>query len=308
MRVFVRNFNGNLVLGLVCILSLSFVGCVKNQSSQTPNSTTTTTTLPGNTDDQAQTGADDDSQTDSSNLDAVAFVDEMPATDVPHPDISPEDFEVFRDEAFGAISSCDVSEVRDLHIPDSGIKNKYGYSPLMEAIRNRDCEEGSKLEIVKHFITFVDVNEQDNNGNTALHWAVISRNKDAVSELLSHENIDINIKDQNGRTPLVKSVLGHEFRTDRLEVLKLLVANQNVAINAVDDLGKSAVMYAATLMWRPDPTKPYVGYPEAVKLLLSHPEIDLTLKDNVSGHTAFDIAELLGRSEIASLLANHPSL
>ena len=46
-----------------------------------------------------------------------------------------------------------------------------------------------------------NINSQDNNGNTALHWAVYFNNQQCIDYLLRY-NIDINIKDNNNCTAL----------------------------------------------------------------------------------------------------------
>ena len=46
-----------------------------------------------------------------------------------------------------------------------------------------------------------NINSQDNNGNTALHWAVYFNNQQSIDYLLFF-NIDINLKDNNNRTAL----------------------------------------------------------------------------------------------------------
>ena len=48
---------------------------------------------------------------------------------------------------------------------------------------------------------FLDINSRDNQGNTALHWAVYKNSKQAVDYLIYY-NIDINLTDNDGETAL----------------------------------------------------------------------------------------------------------
>ena len=49
----------------------------------------------------------------------------------------------------------------------------------------------------------LNINQQANNGWTALHWASLNGHPECVKLLLNHSDIDINITDIKGRTPLV---------------------------------------------------------------------------------------------------------
>ena len=87
----------------------------------------------------------------------------------------------------------------------------------------RDCSEFIPLLIDKG----VYINSQDKDGNTALMWASkIIKDKDsfswrgtemAVKKLLSYDNIDINIKNNNNKTALM---LAKEY--DNKDVMKIL--------------------------------------------------------------------------------------
>ena len=58
------------------------------------------------------------------------------------------------------------------------------------------------IEAVKqHLAAGTDVNTQNKNGRTALHWATVNVHKDIV-ELLINEGADVNLKDLAGETPL----------------------------------------------------------------------------------------------------------
>ena len=48
----------------------------------------------------------------------------------------------------------------------------------------------------------INVNQQDKNGNTALHYAISAKGTKRTEALIAHGNIDINIKNNLGQTPL----------------------------------------------------------------------------------------------------------
>ena len=63
--------------------------------------------------------------------------------------------------------------------------------------------QGNRLNIVTLLMEkyIFDVNKQDNQGNTALHWAVYFNNQQCIDYLL-HYNININITDNNSCTAM----------------------------------------------------------------------------------------------------------
>ena len=63
--------------------------------------------------------------------------------------------------------------------------------------------QGNRLNIIASLTEkyIFNINSRDNNGNTALHWAVYFNNQQSIDYLLRY-NIDINIKDNNNCTAL----------------------------------------------------------------------------------------------------------
>jgi ankyrin repeat protein len=70
-----------------------------------------------------------------------------------------------------------------------------------------DKDENDDCDLAKIIIdNGADLNTQDRNGNTALHYCVYYRNY-KLMELLVKEGANINIQDNNGNTPLQLSVM-----------------------------------------------------------------------------------------------------
>ncbi|OTB07210.1 hypothetical protein M426DRAFT_8938 [Hypoxylon sp. CI-4A] len=99
------------------------------------------------------------------------------------------------------------------------------------------------------------IDEPDENGNSALHWACHGGNI-PVLKLLLDAGANVNVQDYGGQTPLMKAA--HRGNAECVEAL-LSVMRCNV--NMVDSQGRSALHYAAA--------SPYLGGSKVITLLLS---------------------------------------
>ena len=78
----------------------------------------------------------------------------------------------------------------------------------------------------------IDVNVKDNSGNTPLHYF---SNKEITELLLNHENIDVNAKDNDGRTPLTfKLWLADEKEMERFKMIEMLLNHNKIDVNVTD--------------------------------------------------------------------------
>ena len=79
-----------------------------------------------------------------------------------------------------------------------------------------------------------NINSQDNNGNTALHWAVYFNNQQSIDYLLYY-NIDINLKDINKRTALDIAInRENDILIDRIKdgiITKYIISSINYNIS-----------------------------------------------------------------------------
>ncbi|KAK4119366.1 ankyrin [Parathielavia appendiculata] len=82
------------------------------------------------------------------------------------------------------------------------------------------------------------VDSTDNDGRTALLWAVEKGDLVIVEELLKREDVNVNIKDNNGRTALSRAAEG-----ENMEVVRWLLAKK-VDVNAKDSKGRTALFWA----------------------------------------------------------------
>ena len=141
------------------------------------------------------------------------------------------------------------------------------------------------------------INEQDKDGNTALHHLAIyvyagnylDNWNEALAEtltfVLAYPGIDINIKNNARNTPLHLAARSHSSYV----MVEMLLEVEGVALNARNLLGMTPLHYAAER-----------GHVDSAKHLLAHSNINPNLLTE-AGLTALQVAER--RDDIAEVLA-----
>jgi ankyrin repeat protein len=139
------------------------------------------------------------------------------------------------------------------------------------------------LDFLKHG---ADVNDKDNDGETALHKAVAGGHRSAVVALLTH-GADMGEKDSKGRTPLmVAAENGHA------EIVQILISPDNVkelAGEALKSVGAEALKG--------------VGLPDFTNRLGKLVESSIDLADQ-TGQTPFVKAAAKGHLDVVKVLVN----
>lgn len=102
---------------------------------------------------------------------------------------------------------------------------------LLEAVKNRNLSEVNDLLSSNN----VDVNVRDEDGKTPLHIAVINKDMGIINDLLSSDNIDINSQDNAGKTPLL-------YAYD-LDLINRLLSIPNIDENIPDNTGRRFIDY-----------------------------------------------------------------
>ena len=174
------------------------------------------------------------------------------------------------------------------------------------------CEYGNVGKVEEAIKDGANVNAEDNDGWTALMWAVFYVYTEIVKLLLEH-GADVNAKSNNGWTALhlaeghseivrlLRYHVAKEKRRDEyfIELCKFgnvgeveEAIKEGANINAKDNYGATALMEAAN-----------EGNTAIVKLLLKH-GADVNAEDNY-GTTALWNAELNDHQQIAKLLRSH---
>ncbi len=162
---------------------------------------------------------------------------------------------------------------------DVNIQNNRGNTALMLAAH------AGHVEIVRELLAApgIEVNKQDNNGNTALMEAAYGGDAGIVQQLLKAPGIDVNKQDSNGITALMEAAYG-----GHVEIVRELLAD-GAEVNKQNNSGVTALMVAAR--W---------GHAGIVRELLADgAEVN---KQNNSGVTALMLAAQWGHADIVRLL------
>jgi ankyrin repeat protein len=109
----------------------------------------------------------------------------------------------------------------------------------------------------------LDLNAKDGNGKTALHFAVLSRQKQAVQWLLDHK-AQINARDRDGLTPLHYAGTG-----EGKEIVQLLL-DHNADVNAEDNKGETPLAHLENYAQKVRGHYLPFEYFDVVKLLVAH--------------------------------------
>ncbi|TFK21925.1 ankyrin [Coprinopsis marcescibilis] len=170
------------------------------------------------------------------------------------------------------------------------ISTKYatpdGLNYLMLAATTNDAELICSVLQLAQF----NVNARDVYGRTALAHAVKSRSYNAVKALLEVEGIDVHCVDEDGRTLLMDAT---EVPFEGLAMInRFLGLGLEANINATDNEGKTALLYALECCW---------PQPEIVSALLEVEGIDLSVRD-VKGRTPLMVAIEKGNDKCTELL------
>ena len=137
----------------------------------------------------------------------------------------------------------------------------------------------------------VQVNESDENGETALIIATREGHEAIVQLLLDHKEVEVNARDVNGRTALNNAARhGHEH------MIKLLLAHKEVEVDARGGDGLTALSSAVCQ-----------GFGTIVNLLLAHKDIKINTQDS-NGLTALNFAIIRGDESMVKLLLAHKDL
>ena len=130
------------------------------------------------------------------------------------------------------------------------------------------------------------------NGMTALHYVCKNGTGSIIEESLTHTNIDVNAKDNNGKTAL-------EYACEKkcnFELFKILLSHKEIDVNAINNDGDTAFMLACN-----------DGYLNYVKEFLLHPKVDVNATNNYE-NTALMHACCNNRVECVNELFLHPKV
>ncbi|KAK1762028.1 hypothetical protein QBC33DRAFT_582006 [Phialemonium atrogriseum] len=137
----------------------------------------------------------------------------------------------------------------------------------------------------KQAIIDIDVDLKDQDGQTPLSWAARNGHEAVVKQLLDTGQVDIDSKDSDGQTPLSWAARnGHEA------VVKQLLDTGQVDIDSKDSYGQTPLSWAAEN-----------GHEAVVKQLLDTGQVDIDLKDSY-GRTPLSWAAENGHEAVVKQL------
>ncbi len=169
-------------------------------------------------------------------------------------------------------------------------------TPLMDAVKKNNVSE-----VQKFIKSGADVNEKDDYGETALHFAADMGAVDIAKILIQH-GANVNAKDRNGSTPLMAASWASPARhmknktereklfNDEAEIVKLLLEH-GALVDEKNVIGTTALMNAARSTLK-------------IAMLLIKHGADVNAKDN-NGGTALINAVNAGKPDIVELLIKH---
>ncbi len=154
--------------------------------------------------------------------------------------------------------------------------NRFGETPISRAI-----SEGQNEIVLEMINAGVDLNKADNTGSTPLFAA--STSNLAMLKLILETGVNVNMKNQNGRTAMIEAAV-----SNRLDNLELLLA-AGARLEERDAHGSTALISAAKR-----------GSCGACQWLLDH-GADINAEDN-RGKSPLAWAKANGHAEVVDLL------
>jgi len=93
----------------------------------------------------------------------------------------------------------------------------YSRQPLVYKTIHKAAEKGDIAAIERHLQNGADVNVKDQDGNTPLMWATYNGSLEVVKFLVA-KGVNVNARDKNNETPLMEAT--HEGHRNVAEFLK----------------------------------------------------------------------------------------
>ena len=124
---------------------------------------------------------------------------------------------------------------------DINEKDRDGNTPLMEAIEHNY----RRKYIVKNLLEQpdIDINWQNKDGRCALDIACKNGYTDIIENLLKYNSIEVNLQNNLSRTPLIELLKSDKFST---EALAKLLEHPDIDVTIKDYNGRDAFFYANT--------------------------------------------------------------
>jgi E3 ubiquitin-protein ligase mind-bomb len=119
-----------------------------------------------------------------------------------------------------------------------------------------------------------DINSQGKSGRTALHWAIRRESEIMTKALLAHNDVDVNVKDNDNETALIYVSMWKDIPSDLFN----LFLEKSDDINAQNKVGDTALHWAIRMECK-----------IATKALLNHKDVNVNVR-NADNHTPLHFA------------------
>lgn len=150
-------------------------------------------------------------------------------------------------------------------------------------------------ELVELLIPYYNANQTTADGGTLIHMAAMScQTNDVLLYLINVVGMDINAKDNYGRTALHRAIT--QGKGNELSIVKL-IENKNIDINAKDSHGRTALHRVALLAKNSDGTVSHKYTYNYANYLILHKNIQVNIQD-ADGNTALHLAAANGNRNI----------
>jgi len=167
-------------------------------------------------------------------------------------------------------------------------------TPLMKVCAMSELSANARRDVVKLLLAKpIDLNDTDKHGFTALAIACKCGDVGTVRLLSGEIDIDPNIADEEGNTPLIHAC--HSRMADVVTVLLMSFKRAGLRVDETNNNGMTALMEAAR-----------TGNSEVCRALVQEGQADVNIRDITSHCTAMDYAIESGRCSTPELLLLSP--
>jgi len=146
----------------------------------------------------------------------------------------------------------------------------------------------------------ININQTDNDGNTALHWACYDNCEyNTIWILFGHPKIDVNRVNDDGDTPLVVACM-----VGNLYIIPPLLMHDNIDVNSVTNNYDTLIHLCCRIN---GPIRYSCGEKKILEDIIFHPKLDVNAM-NYDGDTALHIACHDNNYDVTKILLSHPNL